>query len=31
MHVQMKVKCVSKKSNTWVDEVGIENCWCKKY
>ena len=25
MHVQRKVKCMLKKSNTWVPEVGIGN------
>ena len=31
MHVQKKVKCMLKESNTWVQEVGIENCWYTKY
>ena len=22
--------CILKESNTWVKEVGIKNCWCKK-
>ena len=22
--------CMLKERNTWVQEVGIENCWCKK-
>jgi len=31
MYVQWKEKCVLKKSNSRVQEVGIENYWCKKY